>query len=637
MDDQVSLKRRTTGAAVRRRLPMALLVAAVVAGVVVAVTAAGKPVPGLHLAQGGHWVAVPGTGRVFHINGAARTVDASAEVLGLQPGSQVVQGETSGYVVGHSRIYEFGKSSLSVEQSLTPPTGELPVAIETPGGPYLVYREAGRVVRLGESSATIPAGGVLGDPVATPDGTLWLHRLDSGVLCQLRPDAEQVSCPAVAPSGHSGSLAVVGRQAAFLDSTSDTLRLVSGDGLGEPVPLRMDVPPNAKVSPVDAGGRVAVLDPSTRRLHLVDAAGLDPRRAPAAPITVALADGDYAGPTVSGSSVVLLDLTRSAVLTYSSHGEVQKSMPVPQEAGEPRLARGEDARVYVDGAEGRHVMMVDHDGAVNQVPVVGAERDGASVPVAPPPEAALPVTQTQNPNPGQSGNRQPDDRQPDQRGAKPQPNTSRTPPPGPSTRPPLPASPPGLPPGFRATVQGADVVLAWGAAAPNGAPVTAYQISWKPASGAGGSMTRPGSARSATLTGLAPGVAYTITVVAENSAGRGTPATARATVPSNSTPVVTVKRGDTESHDAGCRPPDCGLMRFELKGFKPRTDYTITPHSNDPNYRGDNPEDGATTNGNGYYTDQAFPFSRVGYDVWVVVEGPNGERYESNHFTWVSG
>lgn len=88
-------------------------------------------------------------GTVFHIDGASRNVDAQ---LGLpaDPGSQVVQGETGGYVVGGNRIIEFGKSDLAVGKVTAPAAQERPVALEIAGGPYLVYRQAGQIVRLGD-------------------------------------------------------------------------------------------------------------------------------------------------------------------------------------------------------------------------------------------------------------------------------------------------------------------------------------------------------------------------------------------------------------------------------------------------------------------------------------------------------
>ena len=371
----------------RGRLPLVLLVGTCLVAVTAAMSGAATAPPGLRFAQAGHWVANPSLGMVFHVNGAARTVDAQVAISGMEAGSQVVQGDTSGYVVGRSRIIEFGKSNLSVEQTLTPPTGERPVLIEAKGGPYLVYREAGSVVRLGGTPATIPAGRLLGDPVATRDGTLWLHRTDSNVLCHLAPEADRVSCSAAAPAGHTGALTVVDKRAVFVDTETDTLSPIVDDGLGRPTRIGVDLPPTAQVAGSDVSGRVAILDPAARRMHLVDATGLGTDRKAAAPVTVSLPEGTYSAPSASKSSVVLLDLQRNAVLSYDGAGRQQQITQMPPETGEPRLSRGEDERVYVDGAEGRHVMVVDHDGGIGMVPVTGtATPTPSSVPLTPPAE-----------------------------------------------------------------------------------------------------------------------------------------------------------------------------------------------------------------------------------------------------------
>jgi hypothetical protein len=607
------------GNVVRRQLPLALLVTACVATVVAAVSGAASSDGGLRLVQGGHWVANSGLGMVFHINGAGGNVDARAQVPGIQPGSQVVQGETSGYVVGNARIVEFGKSTLAVEQSYTPPTGEVPVVLETAGGPYLVFREAGSVVRLGESAGTIPVGGRLGDPVATPDGTLWLHRTDSGALCRLTKGSAAITCPTSVPAGHTGSLTTISDRPVFVDTSADVLRTVSADGLGEPKPIGADVPPTARIAPADASGRVAILDKDSRRMLLVG----DPP-----PVTVVLPDGDYARPAASGSSVVLLDLVHNTLLTYDSKGEQQKTTSIPKESGEPRLSRGEDKRVYVDGAEGRHVLVVDHDGQVTQVPVAGEQRPNESS-ASQPPSAAPPSSVAPPPDRGS------DVRPPASTGRSPRPTTQRpttqrqpAPPP-----PPVPASPPGLPPGLSATAQGTDVLVRWGAAADNGAAVTAYHVSWSPATSAGSSATQPGGVRSMRLTGLQPGTPYTVTVVAQNKAGRGAPATTQALVPVQQTRTVTVSRGRTESYGSTCPAPECGRMRVVMRGFKPRTTYQITPYA-DTHY--ENPGSGQITDRNGSLTFEAFHFGQVGATVWVVVTGPDG-RTESNRFKWVSG
>jgi hypothetical protein len=600
----------------RARLPLALLVGASLLAVTAAVSAADGSAPGLRFAPGGHWFASPALDLVFHINGSARTVDAQTTVDGIEPGSQVVQGDTSGYVVSQSRIVEFGKSSLSVEQSVVTPTGERPVAVEVAGGPYLVYREAGTVVRLGDSPATIPAGGALGEPVTTPDGTLWLHRPDSGVICKLARGADRMSCPAAAPAGNSGALTVVRERPVFVDTTANTLSPVTDGGLGRPTRIGVDAPPTARVAPADVDGRVAILDPAGQRMYLVDGTALGTDRDSAAPVTVDLPDGAYAAPSATRSSVVLLDRRGNTVLTYSGSGERLREVEVPPDAGEPSLRRGEDERVYVDGTEGTHVLVVDHVGGVGQVPVPGGEQAATSpTPTGPPTSPAAPPTSPAAPRTG----------------AEPPPRSVRPPSRGTdgTTPPALPASPPGMPPNLRASVQGGNVLVTWSAAAANGAAVSGYHITWARVSGGGGgSTTRPGGARSYAISGLTRGVAYRITVAAQNSAGRGSPATVSATVPVTRT--ATVSRGRAESFGQSCVAPDCALMRVQLRGFKPNTSYQVTPYSNHESYT--NPGAARTTDGNGNLTFEAFHFGIVGARVWVVVDG-----VESNHYLWEAG
>lgn len=595
------------------RLPLVLLLGLALTAVTAAVSGASTPPEGLRFAQGGHWVASPSLGLIFHVNGAARTVDARADVGSIEPGTQVVQGETSGYVVGRSRIVEFGKSNLSVERTITAPTGERPVAIETAGGPYLVYREVGRVIRLGNPPATIPAGGPLGEPVATRDGTLWLHRTDSGVLCRLAADADRISCPTAAPAGHTGALTIVAERPVFVDTTADTLTPVTDDGLGRPAPIGVDVPPTARVAPADVDGRVAILDPTQRRMHLVDARRLGKERATGRPVTVALPDGDYADPTSSRSSVVLLDRKRKAVLTYNSAGEQQRVVAVPPEAGEPTLTRGEDQRVYVDGAEGRHVLVVDHDGQGGLVPLTEGGKPRRPGPPEPPRGEPEP---SPTPRPRRTEPR----RDVDRPGDRPAPQRA-----APTTRRPVPASPPGMPPNLRATARGDNLQVTWGAAAANGASVTAYRVSWARVSGGGaGSVTRSGSSRSATLSGLTRGVAYQITVVAQNSAGRGSPATVRATLPLPSR-SVTVSRGSDTTYKDKCLAPDCAFMRIVLRGFEPNTRYKIKPHSERwPDY---NPGATRRTDSEGNLTFEDFPFGSPGQYIWVTVDGVTSNRY----------
>lgn len=620
-----SLVRVARSEPARGRLPLVALLGVTLLGVTAAVSGTAASSAQLRFAQAGHWVANPALGMVFHVNGAAGAVDAQLAVDGLESGDQVVQGETSGFVVGRSRFVQFGMSSLTVEQTRPAPTGETAIVLETAAGPYAVYREAGSVVRLGDMLATIPVDGPLGEPVTTPDGTLWLHRLGSNMICQLAPGADRVSCPATAPAGHAGALTVVGERPVFVDAEDDTIRAVTHDGLGPPMRIGVDIPPTVRVAPVDVDGRIAVLDPAARRLHLVAGGESKGGREPAAPITVALPDGTYTTPSASGSSFVLLDLARSTVLTYSSQGERQQVAAVPRDAGEPRLSRGEDKRVYVDGAEGRHVLVVGQRGEVQPVAVVGRDQPADSSAPQPPPTEPQPTQANPptseaivtRPRPDQQGQRtgpQARVQPPKASAAQPRPAPNVVPNAAPPSA--VPASPPGMPPNLQAVVAGDVVVVTWGPASGNGAEVSAYHVTWAPVSGAGGgSATQPGGDRSKTLPGLTRGIAYRITVVAQNSAGRGPPAGAQATVPAP-TPTVTVSRGRTEAYDATCPVPTCALMHLELRGFAPNTRYEIKAHTTG---RYNNEGHGDTTDRNGNRTLECFHFGQVGEHVWVTV------------------
>lgn len=605
-----------------RRLPMAALVSVCAVLIGVAVSGGASPLPGLELSQAGHWIASPSLDLVLFVNGSAKSVDAQVPVAGLEPGSQVVQGPTSGYVIGKSAIVEFGKSTLSVDRTLTPPSGERPALVEASGGPYLVYREAGRVVRLGSGFTTLPAGGPLGAPVATPDGTLWLNRLDSGALCRLAKDSGTVACRDDLGAGHTGGLSVAGDRAVFVDTTTDTIRQVSGDKPGEPVAIGADLSPAAQIAPADADGRIAVLDQEKRQLSLLDAGGLDTGRAPAQPIEVALPDGIYSHPTASASSVVLLDLTRHTVLTYGPDGNRRQTTAIPPESGTPQLVRGDDKRVYVDGGEGKHVLVVDPDGKVSQVPVAVGRTPAPATSPQPPPTPQPPAPQ-------------PPKAQPDVRadGPKQPPPVRRTDPPVTQQKP-IPPSPPGIPVRLVARLQGGDAHVTWGAAAGNRAEVTAYHVTWQPSSGAGaGSAELAGTARSTVIPGLRAGITYTVTVVAENSAGRGTPATAKVTGPAIPKPTITVTRGKTGTYEpdpAECSAPDCAKMHVVVRGFAPNTRYHFTPHCG---CTYSNEGRSFTTDANGAVTFEAFDFGAVGKQAWVTSD--NG--VSSAKYTWPPG
>ncbi|OXM45614.1 fibronectin type III domain-containing protein [Amycolatopsis alba] len=490
----------------RTRMAVALVVAGCLALVGLAVTGQAATPERLEFVQVGHWVYNDAAQSAFHVDGSTSRVDARADVPGVASGSQVAQGDDSGYVVERNRITEFDKSTLSVEESKPPPAPETPFVLEIAGGPYLVYRNAGQIVRLGDPSATVPAGGPLSRPVATADGTVWVLRIDNGSICELPKGAAVLTCTAQLPPGHGGGLTLVGDRPVVLDMTGDSLHRVGPGGLGEALPLGIKLSPSAQVANSSVGDRLAIADPERNQLHLIDISGLDQDRPSAKPISVELSKGSrFNGPLSSSNVVAMVDETRGEVLTYDAAGKLKATTKVPNQGTAPRLAKGEDNRIYVDSSDGSHVLVVNgEDGTVVDVDVdKAANTQTAGAPPA---------------DPEPSGERPPPP--PSQQRQQAPPVTQKAPPPVAK------ATPPGAPRKVSATAGDGSVKVSWSPAAENGARITGYRVSWT-----GGSTKLGGSSRGTTISGLANGTPYVVTVVAENSVGLGVGASAKAVVP----------------------------------------------------------------------------------------------------------
>ena len=371
------------GAAADRRARVTIALSAlcpVLVGLLVtAGTSGSDPGPPPQLA--GHWVYVPGLAAAVHVDGETKQVDATVPVGAAGAGSPVLQGGPAGYVVDVDRVIAFGPTTGVTGGHPGVGVAETPVPVETAAAAYLVYRTAGLVVRLHPERATVRAGGPLGDPVADRDGTLWAHRVDTGAVCALGPADTALSCPARVPAGHRAALSSLRDHPVLVDVTAGTVQPVARRGAGTATRLGVALPPNARIGPADAGGRLPVLDPGGRRLLLVQPGG--------DAVAVPLGPGRFDRPVSSGDAVALVDQDTGKVASYDSRGQPRGAAMI--RTGGIRTTRGEDGRVYADATDGRQSVVMDGDGTLTVVRY-GGPAPSYRPPVAAPRTTAPPTT-----------------------------------------------------------------------------------------------------------------------------------------------------------------------------------------------------------------------------------------------------
>ncbi|TCO43719.1 fibronectin type III domain protein [Kribbella antiqua] len=519
----------TDAAGKRERRKARVGLAAVVAGCValtsvVVLSGPGSANSGMKFTQSGHWVYNSSIGRIFHLDGATKAVDAEVGLSTGQPGAQVIQSDKNGYVLSRNRIDQFGKSDLTVTNPIEVPLNEQPTGLEGGGAAFAVYQKAGRVIRFGDRDVTEFPGGPLGDPVVTSDGTLWIHRISRGDLCQLPITADRLSCSAAVPKRHKGALTAIGAKAVFVDLTSQEVYSLTGDGISNKTELPdVAVADNALVAGNDVDGKLAIVDPGQGVVQLVDPTGADTK-----PTRTLIKPGKYDKVASSGDGLALLDRKNAELATLDRDGKVGYQKIASQDEKdqikrEPNLFRGDDSRVYVESSKGDRVVVVDQDGRAKTVEVGSGEpgdgktttkptqtppthRPSTPPPMKPPVQPPV-TTETQRPParttpPPTRETKKPDKRTPEK------PKTS-TPTNQPTAKPGLPGAP-----GSVLAKQGGTVT--WKAAAPHGATITSYRLSWS-----GGSTTVAGTARSATIQELASKSGYYVTVQAVNRVGAG--------------------------------------------------------------------------------------------------------------------
>ncbi|MFC4950727.1 fibronectin type III domain-containing protein [Pseudonocardia sp. GCM10023141] len=489
----------------RRRIPGVLLSIGLVLAVVVSVmVATGGTSPAIAFQQAGHWVFNRSESSVVHIDSGTHQVDARVLVPGAATDAAfAVQGEKQGFLVGRQSITVFGKSTLTVDATL--PTGqtELPIGLEVVGGPYLVYRQAGTLVRLGLPPLSVQVGGPVGRPVSTSDGTVWLHRPDNGAICAMRRGLAALDCGLETTAGAPGSLTVLSDAPTFVDTARDSAQIIESSTLTAGVGIGVDLPEGALIGDRDTQGRLPAVVTGPNRLVLIDSSGIPAGRPGGPAIEVMLGDGQFTAPVASDGIVAVIEQARNRLLTFGIDGRPLGTVDLPPGGGAASIARGEDGRIYVDDANGSVTHIVGTDGSVTSVKTGGV----VSAVVAASPDQAVPIQRESS----RDSPRAPPQRTPTLDPKGPVPSQSPGPPPREPDPPPTPI--PGAPAGVKAVAK----------------PDGTVAVSWNAVAGAGvrydvrvdGNGVAQFAGTSASIPGLVVGREYTITVSATNVAGSG--------------------------------------------------------------------------------------------------------------------
>ena len=331
---------------------------AVAAVVAAAVVATGSAPPSVAFRDPGHWVHNRIERAAFHVAATGR-VDARVDV----PASagdplMVLQGHHEGFVVARDAVSPFTRASLTVGAPAPAARDEIPVGVEAVGGPYLVYPRAGTIVRLGEPRTSVQVGGPVSAPVRGPDGTIGVHRPDTGEVCALRSAAITLDCTTRTAPDAVGALTVVAGRPAWLDAGAGTLTDLDG-GTSTPIDLG-DARGAVLVGDTDVAGRVAVVAGPTLVLAIPGGG---------APTVVDLGPGRWTPPAAAGAAFAVVDLDGARLRTFDAGGAPRGTAELAPGTAGP--VRGEDGRLYVDDPQGVATTVVAPDGSVTTVPTGG--------------------------------------------------------------------------------------------------------------------------------------------------------------------------------------------------------------------------------------------------------------------------
>lgn len=391
----------------RLAVPGALTMVCVLGLVGAATAATGSTLPDVVLQQAGHWAVDKAQRTVLHVHGGTQQIDASIALPddAARGALMAVQGATQGFVVGGDRAWSFDKSQLTTAPPVPlPVTDERPVGIETPGGPYLVYRSRGTLVRLGQPAAVVEAGGPVGPPIRTSDGTVWVHRPDSGALCAFRRDTVALDCGASVAAGTTGGLTVLGDRAVFVDVATDVAHLVRAGDQDAGAALGTDLPADALLADQGTTSRLPVVLPGVNTLRLVDSTGVGEGRPSGDALDVSLGAGTFSAPLVSGDVVAVLELGASTLVTFDGQGRRLAELRLPPGTDPADVRRGEDGQIYVDQPDGARTHVIRPDGTISTLDfgLSGGGHGSSPIAVAAPESQRNPIVP---PLPGRSSGR----------------------------------------------------------------------------------------------------------------------------------------------------------------------------------------------------------------------------------------
>lgn len=350
-----------------------LVVGGLVAGALIGSSSSS---PAMALAPIGHWVFNGGQAAALHVDPGTGRVDAAVAVPEARDVSMVVQGPEAAYVVSPTKVTVFGKSTLSVDSSheLTDVAG-LPTPIETVGGPYLVYRTSGVVVRLGVPPASIQSGGALTRPTYTDEGVVWIERADSGDVCSIAAQQDSTSCAAKVDPSRPHALTVVDGIAGVVDLAGGMFTPISG---GSARSIGMPLPLDAKVADrTTSDGMLPVVLPSGAPELLLLPVGANAARG----VTkTPLPPGSYDEPLATDTSATVVDARSGTLRSFGSDGARRGEQASPAAVG-GLLHRGADGDAYLDGQGGSKAFIVR--GATGEISAVdttvAAAKDAAGV------------------------------------------------------------------------------------------------------------------------------------------------------------------------------------------------------------------------------------------------------------------